>query len=147
MMNSTTDTCTTLCTFRVGSMYLGVEVLRVQEVLRQHPITPVPQAPQAVSGLMNLRGQIVTAIDLRRCLELHDEEEPPVMNVVIRAEDEVVSLQVHEIGDVLVVDDDQFERAPDTLQGAARHLIHGVYKTDRGLLLALDADAVLQAAA
>lgn len=128
-------------------MTLGVEVLRVQEVIREQTITSVPRSTEAVSGLMNLRGQIVTALDLRRCLDLPDGDAAPSMNVVIRTADDTISLQVHEIGDVLVVDADQFEPPPATLQGAAKALIRGVYKLESGLLMALDTDAVLSAAA
>lgn len=135
------------CTFRVGPMKLGVEVHRVQEVIREQPMTRVPGAPDGVSGLMNLRGQIVTALDLRQCLGLPiDEQDQPVMNVVVRTADDSVSLLVNEIGDVLVADEEQYERTPETLQGAARHLIRGVYKLDAGLLMALDTEAVLSAA-
>ncbi|MCA9086638.1 MAG: chemotaxis protein CheW [Planctomycetaceae bacterium] len=142
------DTQSSFCTFRVGSLKLGVEVHRVQEVIRQQRMTRVPGSPQTVSGLMNLRGQIVTALDLRRCLSLPvDKNDEPNMNVVIRTADDSVSLLVNEIGDVLVVDNAQFEPPPETLRGAARKLIRGVYKLDSGLLMALDTDAVLTSAA
>jgi len=141
------DSQTSFCTFKVGPLTLGVEVLRVQEVIREQVITSVPRSSDAVSGLMNLRGQIVTALDLRRCLDLPDGDSEPSMNVVIQTADDTISLLVNEIGDVLVVDEDQFEPPPETLQGAARKLIRGVYKLESGLLLALDTDAVLSAAA
>ena len=141
------DSQTSFCTFKVGPMTLGVEVLRVQEVIREQIITPVPRSSNAVSGLMNLRGQIVTALDLRQCLDLPMGNSEPKMNVVIQTADDTISLLVNEIGDVLVVDADQFEPPPQTLQGAARTLIRGVYKLETGLLMALDTDAVLSAAA
>lgn len=136
------------CTFRVGPMRFGVEVHRVQEVIRQQTMTRIPGAGDFVRGLMNLRGQIVTALDLRRCLDLFDEaEDEPVMNVVVRTSDAPVSLLVHEIGDVIVVEDADFEPPPETLQGVQRELITGAYKLDSGLLLVLDTDAVLEPAA
>lgn len=141
------STHTSFCTFRVGRMTLGVDVLRVQEVIRQQAITSVPLSPEAVSGLMNLRGQIVTALDLGRCLDVTDDEDVPLMNVVIRTVDDTVSLRVHEIGDVVVVDPEQLELPPDTLQAAARSLISSVCRMEDGLLLILDTDAVLAAAA
>src|ERR1700753_3429550 len=111
------------CTFTVDGLFFGVEVLQVQEVIRFQQMTPVPLAPAVVNGLINLRGQIVTAIDLRRALGLMDRpaEDLP-MNVVVRTDDGVVSLLVDEIGDVLNVDDASFERAPETLSGVAREL-------------------------
>src|SRR5262245_10385244 len=102
-------------------------------------MTRVPLAPPVVRGLINLRGQIVTAIDLRRRLELPDrpaEQEP--VNVVVQTDDGAVSLLVDEIGDVLQVSETAFERPPETLQGTARALIRGVYKLPDRLLLILD---------
>lgn len=137
-----------MCTFRVGPMKLGIEVERVQEVIREQQMTRVPGADQLIRGLMNLRGQIVTALDLRRRLGLPDDENSqPLTNVVVRSADNPVSLLVNEIGDVLVVDPDTFEAPPETLQGVLRELIRGAYKLDNELLLALDTDAVLQIAA
>jgi purine-binding chemotaxis protein CheW len=129
------------CTFFLNDLYFGVEVLRVQEVLRSQPMTHVPLAPAAVRGLINLRGQIVTALDLRARLELPERAggESP-MNVVIRSDDGAISLLVDEIGDVVEISDDAFERAPDSLQGAARELVRGVYKLKDRLLLVLDTE-------
>jgi purine-binding chemotaxis protein CheW len=129
------------CTFTLDGMLFGVEVLKVQEVIRFQEMTRVPLAPSVVRGLINLRGQIVTAIDLRRRLELHERpaDQPP-MNVVIRAEDEAVSLLVDEIGDVREVDEDAFERPPETVKGVARELIRGAYKLKDRLLLVLDTE-------
>lgn len=127
------------CTFYLDGLYLGVGVRQVQEVIRYQEMTRVPLAPNVVSGLINLRGQIVTAIDLRRRLGLPDRpaDELP-MNVVVRSDDGAVSLLVDEIGDVVEVDEDTFERAPETLRGVARELIRGVYKREGELLLVLD---------
>jgi purine-binding chemotaxis protein CheW len=129
------------CTFHVGGLLLGVEVLRVQEVIRAQAMTRVPLAPPEVSGLINLRGQIVTALDLRRRLGLPDRPqgvEP--MCVMARTDDGVVSLLVDEIGDVIETTDDSFERPPETLRGRARDLILGVYKLAGRLLLVLDTE-------
>ena len=129
------------CTFFVNGLFFGVEVLNVQEVLRYQQMTRVPLAPAAVQGLINLRGQIVTAIDLRHRLELpprKDEELP--MNVVVRGEDGAISLLVDEIGDVVEIADDIFEAPPETLRGVARELLKGVYKLKDRLLLVLDTE-------
>ena len=98
----------TYCTFRLGELFFGVEVLDVQEVIREQQMTNVPLASSEIRGLMNLRGQIVTAIDLRERLRLPDHEQQATMNVVIRAAEGAVSLLVDEIGDVLEVDEQQF---------------------------------------
>lgn len=137
-----------MCTFRIGVLKLGIEVHRVQEVIREQNMTRVPGAPGVIRGLMNLRGQIVTALDLRQRLGLsEDVDHEALTNVVVRAGEDPVSLLVHEIGDVLVVKSEFFEPPPETLQGIPRELICGAYKLDDGLLLALDTDAVLRIAA
>jgi purine-binding chemotaxis protein CheW len=126
-------------TFFLGDLFLGVEVLKVQEVIRYQEMTRVPLAPDMVQGLINLRGQIVTAIDLRRRLELPALPENKLpMNVVVRTDDGAVSLLVDEIGDVLEIEDETYERPPQTLSGVARELVTGVYKLKDRLLLILD---------
>ena len=134
------------CTFILDRYVFGIEVKQVQEVLRYQELTRVPLASQVVSGLINLRGQIVTAIDLRRRLELNerDDDELPmnvvIMNVVIRTDDGIVSLLVDEIGDVIEVEEDTFEHPPETMRGLARELIKGTYKLEDQLLLILDTE-------
>jgi purine-binding chemotaxis protein CheW len=132
------------CTFFVDGLFLGVEVVQVQEVLRFQEMTHVPQAPAAVHGLINLRGQIVPAIDLRTCLGLPRRAEgSQAMNVVIRMEEGACSLQVDEIGDVVEVDVTTFEAPPENLNANARGLVRGVYKLEGSLLLILDVEAAL----
>ena len=118
----------------------GVDVVEVQEVIRYQAMTVVPLVSPVVRGLINLRGQIVTALDLRRTLglpPLPDEELP--VNVVIRdGADEAVSLLVDQIGDVVDVADVPFEDVPPTLTGPARDLVLGAYKLPDALLLVLD---------
>lgn len=123
----------------------GVELQGVQEVIRELQMTPVPLAPEAVSGLMNLRGQLVTAVDLRRRLELPAAPAGmKPMNVVVRSQDGAVSLLVDEIGDVVEVDEASFERAPETLQGKVRSMILGVHKLEGRLLHVLDIEKACQ---
>jgi purine-binding chemotaxis protein CheW len=132
------------CTFFVNGLFLGVEVTRIQEVIRYQPLTAVPLTTSVVAGLMNLRGQIVTAIDLRQRLGLPPRagDDLPT-NVVLRTDDGAVSLLVDEIGDVIEVDEDAFERPPETLDGEARELIRGAYKLKGRLLLVLDAERTI----
>ena len=128
-------------TFFVADLFFGVDVLRVQEVLRFQQMTRVPQAPEVIEGLINLRGQIVTAIDMRRRLGLPPRagDQTP-MNMVVRTDDGAVSLLVDEIGDVVDVDAATYEQPPENLDPAARELIRGVYKLKDRLLLVLDAE-------
>ena len=128
-----------LATFWLDGDLFGVEVEHVQEVLRSQSITRVPLAPPAVAGLINLRGQVVTAIELRERLGRgpRAEGEEPVV-IVVRLHGEAVSLLVDSIADVVDVDVRDFEAPPDTLDGAGRELILGAYKLAGQLLLALD---------
>jgi purine-binding chemotaxis protein CheW len=132
-----------LCTFLIDGMLFGVDVMHVQEVIRYQEMTVVPLASATVRGLINLRGQIVTAIEMRARLGLaaRDPESLP-MNVVTTTADGVVSLLVDEIGDVLEVEERTFETAPETIGAAFRELVPGVFKLEGRLLLLLDAERV-----
>lgn len=133
------------CTFQLDNLFFGVEVQKVQEVIRYQEMTRVPLASPVVRGLINLRGQIVTAIDLRCRLELKPLPEGRLpMNVVVRTDDGPISLLVDEIGDVLEVNANTFERPPETLKGEARELIRGAYKLKDRLLLTLDTERVIE---
>jgi purine-binding chemotaxis protein CheW len=142
-----TQTSGQFSTFFVGDMFFGVDVLHVQEVLCFQPMTPVPQAPRVIEGLINLRGQIVTAIDMRRRLGMPPRAgDQSHMNIVVRTVDGAVSLLVDEIGDVLDMDAANYERPPENLDPAARELIHGVYKLKDRLMLALNEERTVDLA-
>ncbi len=137
-----------LATFVLGGAHYGVDVLLVQEALRSQARTPVPLAPAGVAGLVNLRGEVVLSVDLRHRLGLAPlaEDDEPMM-VVVQVDGEPISLLVDEVGDVVDVEESQFETPPDTLDPALRELIVGAYKLPDGLLLALDVErATAQAA-
>jgi purine-binding chemotaxis protein CheW len=128
-----------LCTFFLDGHFFGVPVQQVQEVIRYQEMTRVPLVPQVVRGLINLRGQIVTAIDLRRRLGMSDRPADQLpMNVVVRTDDGALSLLVDEIGDVIEVEEKTFEEPPETLKGMRRELIQGVHKLSDRLLHVLD---------
>jgi len=128
------------CTFFLKNQFFGVPVQEVQEVIRYQEMTRVPLVPPIIRGLINLRGQIVTAIDLRRRFGMQDRSESELpMNVVVRTDDGPVSFLVDEIGDVLEVDDVSFERPPDTMK-SGRELVRGVYKLEKQLMLVLDTE-------
>jgi purine-binding chemotaxis protein CheW len=130
-------------TFTVDDRFVGVPVERVQEVLRSQPLTPVPLAHEHIRGLLNLRGQIVTALDLRARLGLPGVDPQTCSNVIVTTDDGPLSLLVDQLGDVVAVTEEQFEPPPETLQGESRHLIRGAYKLDDSLLLDLDLDKTL----
>jgi purine-binding chemotaxis protein CheW len=133
------------CTFWLGELYYGLDVLRVQEIVGHQQPTRVPLAPPAVRGLINLRGRIVTALDLRRRLGLAEAPAGlPPKGVVVRTDEGVVSLLVDEVGDVREVEEAAFERPLENLEGEARELIQGAYKLPGRLLLILEVDKVLE---
>ncbi len=132
-----------LTTFVVDGLHLGVDALEVQEVLRFQSMTKVPLAPAEVSGLINLRGQVVTGIDLRRRLRRPDRAADVLpMNVVVRTDDGPVSLLVDEIGDVIEVPADSLEKNPETVSDLERELVLGVHKLTGQLLMVLDVHRV-----
>ena len=128
------------CSFYVDDILIGIEVLAVQEVLRYQDVTEIPLAPPAIQGLINLRGQIITAINLRSRMNLPPcKDDKKSMNVVTRINNEVVSFLVDAVGDVLTVEDDDFEPVPNTVDAATRALVTGVYKLEgQRFLMALD---------
>lgn len=136
---------TQFCTFFLDDLFFGVNVLRVQEVLRYQEMTRVPLAPPVVRGLINLRGQIVTAIDLRQRMHLPTRPgEEQFMNVIVNTRDAAISLLVDRIGDVLEMDDQSYDPPPHNLAPAIRNLIQGVYRLDTRLLLILDTEQVVE---
>lgn len=139
-----------LCTFSVDGLFFGVDVQKVQEVLRFQEMTDVPLTSDAVRGLINLRGQNVMALDLRERLglgpspdfRLMKPEELP-MNVVLRTEDSTVSILVDSVGDVLEVAEADRAPVPNTLERSAREMLTDVYKLPGRLLLLLDIERIL----
>jgi purine-binding chemotaxis protein CheW len=133
------------CTFFLNGLWFGVEVESVQEVLREQTMTRVPLAPDATAGLINLRGQIVTAIDLRRRLGfLPRPMGQPAMSVVVESRGEAISLLVDEAGEVVQAGQDTYEAAPESLSEEVRQVLPGVYKLAGGLLHVLRLDAVAE---
>ena len=127
------------CSFFLDGLRFGVDVRKVQEVVAYQEMTRVPLAPPTIRGLLNLRGQIITGIDLRRRLELAERPADSLpMNVVLRGEDCPVSFLVDDIGEVIEVEADTCEPPPETLRGRVRELIQGVYPLADELLLVLD---------
>ncbi len=132
-------------TFRVAGMLMGVHLSDVQELMRYQEMATVPLAPAAVEGLINLRGQIVTALNIRRVLGIEDsaDSEHPRMNIIVRSQGSTVSLLVDEICDVLDVPQAASTRPPENLMTAQRALLSAVYQLDSGLLLALNTERVI----
>jgi purine-binding chemotaxis protein CheW len=133
------------CSFYLGDLLFGIEVERVQEVIRPQTMTRVPLASSVVQGLINIRGQIVAAIDLARRLELESSfDKARSMNVVITLGRRTLSLLVDRIGEVVECDAAAFEPPPETLSGSVRGLIRGAFKLEERLLLLLDTERIAQ---
>lgn len=128
----------TLATFQVGGLLLGLDVSAVQEVLADQVVTPVPLAPAGVLGLVNLRGQLVTAVDARHRLGLDPRgADEPCVHFIIRSDDDVVSLVVDRATEVVDVDEGAYEEVPALVDEAIRTLVTGAYKLEHALLLVL----------
>jgi purine-binding chemotaxis protein CheW len=141
-MSAPTSGTRRFATFFAGGMHLGVDVLQVQEILRRRDVARVPLAPAVVLGLMNLRGDIVTAIDLRRRLELPPADVDAPFHVVVKTKDGALSLAVDDVGDVVEVEDCRLEPPPPTLRGLAAGVVTGVHPMGKGLLSVLDVERV-----
>lgn len=133
-------------TFYLDDFLFGIEVEKIQEVLGYQDITPVPLAPPMVLGLINLRGQIITAMSLRRRLGLgeRNESEHSAINIVVRSKKDAVSLLVDSVGEVLELGSDTFELPPDTMESQSRELIRGVHKLKDKLMHVVDTDRAIE---
>ena len=131
-------------TIRLVGQLLGIPVLAVHDVLNAQQITRVPLAPSWVAGVLNLRGRIVTAIDLRDRMGLPPREDGETcMSVVVEHNGEPYSLQIDTIGEVLQLDVGRFEKNPVTLDPRWREVSTGIYRLDDELLALLDVDELL----
>lgn len=130
---------------RVSDQLFGISVMSVQDVLRRQRIANVPLAPRIVAGSLNLRGRIVTAIDMRIRLGLPPFEDfTEAMHVVVDHKSEMYSLVVDGVGDVLSLPLEKFEKAPSNLEDAWRSVSAGVYKLEKELLVILDVNNIIQ---
>lgn len=133
-----------VCSFHLDDLLFGIEALEVQEVIRSHAMTEVPLAPAEVVGLMNLRGHLVTAIDLRRRMNMPEREADALPhNIVVDAPGGLVSFMVDRVGSVFELSEEEYEASPEVLGDGVRPYVKGVYSHDGGLLMLLDvAEAV-----
>jgi len=117
---------TQLATFHVGDGLFAIDVADVAEILRAQTMTRVPLAPPEIAGLLNLRGQIVPAVDLARCLGHEGRGVELSHHLIIRSANELVSLLVDEVGDVVEADGDELEEPPENLRASVRALVSGL---------------------
>jgi purine-binding chemotaxis protein CheW len=131
-------------TFTVAGQMFGVPVIRVQDILTPDAVAPVPGAPKQVRGLINLRGRIVTVIDMRTHLSLPKAEAGQHgMCVTVEARGDFYTLFVDSVGDVITLPSSLREGNPATLDAVWRDVADAVYRTDQGLLVALNVDRLL----
>ena len=135
-----------LCTFRLADHLYGIGLETLQEVTRHIPMTPVPASHPWIAGLMSLRGQIVSALDLRSRLNLpaRSKENLP-MNVVVLHDRELICLLVDSISDIIFVAQEDFSPAPSTLDTSLQEFISGAYKLESELVVELNIEKLLQA--
>ncbi len=140
-----------ICTFFINKIYFGIDVLQIQEIIRSQQITHIPLAPPDICGLINLRGQIVTIIDLQRRLEMtktppatiNPTDEPQGYKLILHTDSEIVGLLVDNIGDVLECTEENFEPPPATLKGKIRESLQATYKLEDEFLLILNTEKIL----
>jgi purine-binding chemotaxis protein CheW len=134
-----------LCTFYIGDAQFGLDILKVQEINKQMEMTRVPQAPEYVLGVLNLRGRIVTVIDLGRKLGLsqtilNDESR----NIIVDFQDEYIGLLVDRIGDVVLAEWDKVESPPANIGSIQGRFFEGVFKAKENLIGVMDVEEVLK---
>lgn len=133
-------------TIMIGDQTFGIPILQVQDVLGEQRVTKVPLAPPAVAGSLNLRGRIVTAINVRTCLGLPLLEKTGgrTMSVVVENQNELYSLLIDKVGDVMSLSSSDFEKNPATLDPQWREVCQGIYRLKDKLLVVLDIPNLLQ---
>ncbi len=134
-----------LLTMTIGGQMFGIPILQVQDVLGAQRVTRVPLAPRAIAGSLNLRGRIVTAIDMRACLNMDARDaNAPVMSVVVENKGELYSLMIDRVGDVMTLPYSDYEKNPGTLDAQWRSVCQGIYRLKDKLLVVLDVPRLLE---
>ena len=144
-LNKDTDNASDFLTLTIDSQLFGIPVLQVQDVLREQKVTPVPLSAPEISGSLNLRGRIVTAINMRRRLGLPplDSAEQKSMSVVVEHDNELYSLIIDRVGDVLNLEKKSYEKNPATLDPKWKDISSGIYRLEKNLLVVLDVPKLL----
>ena len=139
-INATSQTAT----FYVDDLLIGIPIDRVQEINRHMEITHVPHAPDAVRGVINLRGEVVTVLDLRTALGIPEcEVTRSTRNVIVQSGDQAVGLQVDRVSDIVSIPLHEIEPPPANLNGVDGRFFRGVYPTPQGIIVLLDVDEAL----
>ena len=135
-----------IATFHVGNLLLGVHIDVVQEINRQLDVTRVPHAPETVLGVINLRGEVVTVVDIRTLLNMPKREITDQCRcVVIHSQDELVGVLVDRVADILSIPQDEIDPAPANIDGVEGRFFQGVHALDNGVVVLLDVEQLLEA--
>ena len=148
MAENTTDSSSEdleFSTFYVGGALCGINILNIQEINKHFEITRVPQSSDFIEGILNLRGRIVTIIDLGKKLGLDPvNKDKDNRNIIVNSEDEHIGLLVDAISDVVIAKADEIEPAPSNIGNVKGKFFQGVLKTEKQLIGILDIDEVLK---
>ena len=126
------------CGFKVAGEEYAIPVMEVQEVIKPQMVTSIPLAQEQVRGLINLRGQIVTCLSLRKLFNQEDDLTKNYMNIIVKGRDGLFSLVVDEVTDIIDIEVVQLERAPDTINPNLRQYVEKIYKREKGLVILLN---------
>ncbi len=146
--NDHTDTIRTTeqeyITFYIGDMLMGIDIQRVQEINHNLDCTPVPHTDDFIRGVINLRGEVVTVLELRKILNLPEPAaKQQHRNIIVNADGESIGLVIDRISDVVIADNQEIEPAPANLNGINNRFFNGVYKKEKELLLLLNIDEIV----
>jgi len=130
-------------TFHIGDQLFGIPVLKVQDILKPEKIASIPLSPPEIRGSINLRGRIVTVIDVRVRLGLEPGDATESMGVTVEHHHDLYTLLVDRIGDVMSLPVDSFDRVPDTLDPKWRQFSDGIARLEKQLMVVLDVDQLL----
>jgi purine-binding chemotaxis protein CheW len=131
-------------TIMIAEQRFGIPVLQVQDVLREQRVTRIPLAAPEIAGSLNLRGRIVTAIDIRKRLNMPPKEKAgSTMSVVVEHEEELYSLIIDKVGDVITLEGADFEKNPGTLDPSWRDISLGIYQLEKELLVIMDVSKMI----
>ncbi len=148
MTSTTIDTSSEnmeFSTFYVGETLCGINILDIQEINKHSEITKVPQSPDYIEGILNLRGKIVTTIDLGKKLGLNPvTKDKDMRNIIVNSEEEHIGLLVDAISDVVLAKKEEIEPAPSNIGGVKGKYFQGVLKTEKLLIGILDIEEVLK---
>ena len=137
---------TQLVSFSVGNESYGVNISKVQEIIRMPEITQLPQTEDYIKGNINLRGNIIPIIDMRTRFHMDTREYSEITRVIVLSiKDKLIGLIVDSVSKVLELDTAEVEEAPDIINGLSKEYIQGVGKVDENMIIILDTDKVLTA--